>query len=175
MTLLHFVLSIIFLNGCSSTEKLETSQVHDTISTTKYGDFKELAGDYMMKVLGMPSKELLTFTDEFETALSKMKNDDRELYNRFIDLIGVSYVDMSNNSIKRYNDLKYLSDKLFIFSSFDRILLGIKLINQDTIDDAKFVIFGTKFLKFQFKLKLNRTDSCGVNYLRYDYTFSRVQ
>jgi hypothetical protein len=27
----------------------------------------------------------------------------------------------------------------------------------------------------QFKLKLNRTDSCGVNYLRYDYTFSRVQ
>ena len=103
------------MSGCSSTEKLETSHVHDTISTTKYGDFKELAGDYMMKVLGMPSKELLTFTNEFETALSKMKNDDRELYNRFVDLIGVSYVDMSNNSIKRYNDLKFLSDKVFIF------------------------------------------------------------
>jgi hypothetical protein len=27
----------------------------------------------------------------------------------------------------------------------------------------------------QFKFKLNRTDSCGTNYLRYDYTFSRVQ
>jgi hypothetical protein len=27
----------------------------------------------------------------------------------------------------------------------------------------------------QFKFKLNRNDSCGVNYLRYDYTFSRVQ
>jgi len=27
----------------------------------------------------------------------------------------------------------------------------------------------------RFLFKLNRTDSCGVNYLRYDYTFSRVQ
>ena len=60
-----------------------------------------------------------------------------------------------------YNEMPYPTAINFYTSKGDTLSANLGNMPRET--DNRFLF------------KLNRTDSCGVSYLRYDYTFSRVQ
>ena len=60
-----------------------------------------------------------------------------------------------------YNEMPYPSAINFYTSKGDTLSANLGNMPRET--DNRLIF------------KLNRTDSCGVNYIRYDYTFSRVQ